>query len=261
MRLVLSIRQRLPRLGTRKLYYLLSEEFNRQGLQVGRDKLFTILRTSNLLVPKRRRYTKTTNSRHWMRKYPNRAKEVHIHRPEQVWVSDITFIETTEGFNYLHLITDAYSKKIMGYQLSDNMQAGTTLKALNMALENRIYNDKLMHHSDRGLQYCSTAYINRLQQHGIEISMTEQSDPYENAIAERVNGILKDEFGLDENFSNTRLLKGQVAESVCLYNEQRPHLSNNMLTPEQMHRQCAIKPRHWRRKRTGTLESSCSFLS
>ena len=260
LRMVLSVRQRLPRLGTRKLYYLLKEEFCKQGLQIGRDKLFTLLRHGNLLVPKRKRYTRTTNSKHWMRKYPNRIKGIVVERPEQVWVSDITFIETTDGFNYLHLITDAYSKKIMGYQLSDNMQSHTTLKALDMALANRLYKDELIHHSDRGLQYCSTAYINRLQQNDIGVSMTEQSDPYENAIAERVNGILKDEFGLDENFNNKTLLKDQVNQSIKLYNERRPHLSNHMLTPEQMHLQTSLRPRIWNKKSTETLEGSHAFL-
>lgn len=247
---VLALRQHLPRLGTRKLYYRLKTTFQAQQLGIGRDKLFEVLRAEGLLVVRKRKYVKTTNSQHWMRKYPNRIKDLPIERPEQVWVADITYLDTQSGFHYLHLVTDAYSKQIMGYELCDNMLASSSLKALKMALANRQYPENaLTHHSDRGLQYCSTAYTNLLTQHGITISMTEQSDPYENAIAERVNGILKEEFGLGDCFEEVSQLMQQTQQSIQLYNEERPHLSNHYLTPALMHQQCLLKRKTWASKK------------
>jgi len=243
--LVLKVRRQMPRLGTRKLYHLLKDE-----LDMGRDKLFELLRNEGLLICKRRRYTVTTNSKHWMRKYPNLIRKMPLIRPEQIWVADITYIDTTEnGHAYLHLITDAYSKQIMGYELCDNMEAASTLKALQMALKNRKYNDQpLIHHSDRGLQYCSKLYTDHLKQHNITISMTENGDPYENAIAERVNGILKDEFGLAEQLNNISEAMQQTAQGIHIYNNNRPHLSCSMLTPIQMHQQEQIKVRSYNKK-------------
>jgi len=243
--LVLKVRRQMPRLGTRKLYHLLKDE-----LDMGRDKLFELLRSEGLLICKRRRYTVTTNSKHWMRKYPNLIRKMPLIRPEQIWVADITYIDTTEnGHAYLHLITDAYSKQIMGYELCDNMEAASTLKALQMALKNRKYNDQpLIHHSDRGLQYCSKLYTDHLKQHNITISMTENGDPYENAIAERVNGILKDEFGLAEQLNNISEAMQQTAQGIHIYNNNRPHLSCSMLTPIQMHQQEQIKVRSYNKK-------------
>ncbi len=197
---VLLIRRQMPRLGTRKLYHLLKEE---DSSHVGRDKLFSILRQEGLLINRKRKYKVTTNSKHWLRKYPNLIRGVELKRPEQLWVADITYIDTLDGNIYLHLITDAYSKKIMGYELCDNMETASTLKALKMALGKRKYkSSELIHHSDRGLQYCSKLYIDCLKDNGINISMDEKGNPYENAIAERVNGILKDEFGLYVKFEN-----------------------------------------------------------
>ena len=243
--LVLKVRRQMPRLGTRKLYHLLKDE-----LDMGRDKLFELLRSEGLLICKRRRYTVTTNSKHWMRKYPNLIRKMPLIRPDQIWVADITYIDTTEnGHVYLHLITDAYSKQIMGYELCDNMEAASTLKALQMALKNRKYNDQpLIHHSDRGLQYCSKLYTDHLKQHNITISMTENGDPYENAIAERVNGILKDEFGLAEQLNNISEAMQQTAQGIHIYNNNRPHLSCSMLTPIQMHQQEQIKVRSYNKK-------------
>lgn len=172
-----------------------------------------------------------------------------IIRPEQAWVSDITYIDTAKDFQYLHLVTDAYSKQIMGYHLSAGMSATDTAKALKMAIKNRRYPDMpLTHHSDRGLQYCSKLYTGLLNQYGINISMTEQSDPYENAVAERVNGILKDEFGLDGRFDDIEQLHKQVEQAVYLYNNQRPHLSNQMLTPKQMHQQQTLTIKKYNKK-------------
>ncbi len=236
---VLVLRRQMPRLGTRKLHYLLNKDSN---IHIGRDKLFSVLREEGLLVGKRRRYTVTTNSKHWLRKYPNLIKGIYPERPEQLWMADITYIDTLNGNAYLHLVTDAYSKQIMGYELCSNMEATSTLKALKMALSKRKYKAlKLIHHSDRGLQYCSKLYTDCLKENGIEISMTENGGPYENAVAERVNGILKDEFGLSDKFENIMQAKELTKESIKIYNQLRPHLSCSMLTPNQMHLQDKIK--------------------
>jgi transposase InsO family protein len=243
----------MPRLGTRKLYHLLREDFNREGIAVGRDKLFTLLRQDNLLVGKRKRFTKTTHSHHWMRKHPDMVKDMVVKRPEQLWVADITYVAIETGYAYLHLITDAYSKQIMGYFVSTDLCASSTIKALTMSLENRKYQGELVHHSDRGLQYCSSGYVKILTDNNISISMTQSGSPYDNAIAERVNGILKDEFGLDQVFKTIDQLKKQTSESIKIYNEQRPHLSNQMLTPEKMHLQELLKPKKWNKKSTGNL--------
>ena len=257
---VLAVRSQLPRLGTRKLYYLLAEEFKREHIAVGRDKLFSILREEQLLVVKKKRFTKTTDSNHWMHKYPNLIKGLQIVRPEQLWVADITWLYIKDGYCYLHLITDAYSRKIMGYELSLNLAAASTIKALKMALKATKYNTPLIHHSDRGLQYCSAGYIKLLNDNNIEVSMTQDGSPYDNAVAERVNGILKDEFGLDDEFENLEQARNEVIQSIDLYNRLRPHLSNNMLTPIEMHNQNKLKPKAWHKKTARTLEGSCGFL-
>lgn len=231
---VLLIRRQMPRIGTRKLCHLLSLKGN---INVGRDKLFSILREEGLLVSRRKKYTVTTNSKHWLRKYPNLTRDISLERPEQLWVADITYIDTLEGNAYLHLVTDAYSKQIMGYELCDNMEATSTFKALKMALGKRKYKSELIHHSDRGLQYCSKLYTDCLKENGINISMTQNGDPYENAIAERVNGILKEEFGLYDRFENIIQAKELARQSIEIYNKIRPHLSCSMFTPNQMHQQ------------------------
>lgn len=250
---VLTLRRTMPRLGVRKLYYLLQLE---NQASIGRDKLFSVLRKEGLLVCKKRKYTVTTNSKHWLRKYPNLIKGMSPQRPEQLWVADITYIDTVEGNAYLHLITDAYSKQIMGYELSNNMEAASTLKALKMAIGRRKYQASgLIHHSDRGLQYCSKLYTDCLKENGIAISMTENGDPYENAIAERVNGILKDEFGLSDKFENIIQAKELTRQSVEIYNQLRPHLSCSMLTPTQMHQQDKIKLVSFKKKKFKHLEN------
>jgi putative transposase len=250
----------MPRLGTRKLYYLLQEGFLRKDIGIGRDQLFDLLREEGLLIVKKKKYIKTTDSKHWMRKYPNLIKQVEVKRPEQLWVADITYLTVNDGFRYLHLVTDAYSKQIMGYNVSETLAATETLKALKMAFSNRKYRENLIHHSDRGLQYCSAAYIKALQQKNIAISKTEDGNPYDNAIAERVNGILKDEYGLDEIFDDQDQLVLQVKQSINSYNNRRPHESNHLLTPNEMHQQDKLKPRAWHKKSTRTFEGSCGFL-
>ncbi len=244
---ILRIRHLLPRCGVRKIHYLINEN-KPLDQHIGRDHLFDFMRERSLLISKRKKYHKTTNSKHWMRKYPNIIKEIELTRPEQLWVADITYLQVNKDHYYLHLVTDAYSKKIVGYALSNNMMAATTLSALKKAIENRKYDQALIHHSDRGLQYSSEIYTQMLKNNGISISMTEQSDPYENAVAERVNGILKDEFGLDNSFENYEILEKQVAESIALYNQVRPHLSIAYLTPSQAHNQKRTKLKTWKTK-------------
>lgn len=226
----------MPKLGGRKLYYLLKPKLIAADIKLGRDGFFDYLRAHDLLVKPKRSYTKTTNSKHWLKKHPNLLKEdnnIPV-MPEQVLVADITYVKSAEGTHYLSLVTDAYSRKIMGYHLSENMRAEAVVKALKMAQLNRCYYHNMIHHSDRGLQYCSGLYQEALSDYQITPSMTDGYDCYQNALAERVNGILKYEFLLYEcnNFDELRLL---IEESVHLYNDMRPHLSLNMLTPNQVH--------------------------
>ncbi len=225
----------MPRIGTRKLHYILTEELKQEGIKLGRDKMFKILGKNGMLIKKRRRYVQTTNSKHWLKKYPNLIKGVEIERPEKLWVSDITYIKTDEGFCYLTMITDAYSRKIVGYNTSKSLGNEGTIKALKMAIKKRKTREELIHHSDRGLQYCSKEYVELLEANKIKISMTEQSDPYENALAERMNRTIKEEFLMIDKFRDYQLLKRTVAESVDIYNTERPHLSCAMQYPADVH--------------------------
>lgn len=223
---VLQIRRQMPRIGTRNLHFMLKEKFKTLQIKVGRDKLFTLLGNAGLLIVKRKKYTVTTNSRHWMHKYPNPKKDVLVHRPEQLWVADITYLESQDTHSYLHLITDAYSKQIMGYELCTDMEASSSLKGLKMAIRKCKYGGQsLIHHSDRGLQYCSKLYVNHLLKNNIEISVTENGDPYKNAVAERMNGILKDEFGLGEKLIELPDTLHHARQIINTYNNLGPHLS------------------------------------
>jgi transposase InsO family protein len=241
---VLSLRRQMPRLGTRKLHYLLCD----QQCSIGRDALFDLLRAEGLLVKKKRRYHRTTDSRHWLRRYPNLIQQLEVSKPEQLWVADITYLNLERGHCYLHLVSDAYSKQIMGYRVTESLEASHSVEALKMALAGRRSKDNLIHHSDRGLQYCSAAYTGVLKHRQIQISMTQDGSPYDNAIAERINGILKDEYGLDDTFEDISQVHKAVNQAIWSYNEQRPHLSNHYLTPRQMHQQNTLKPRKWNKK-------------
>lgn len=234
--MVMDIRRMMPRLGTRKLYYLLKPKLESQAIKLGRDGLFAYLRQRYMLVKPKRSYTKTTDSRHWMKKHPNIMKDFVVKAPEQAFVSDITYVETDEGVHYLSLVTDAWSRKIMGYELSSEMKAQDIVKALKKAISNREYDSELLHHSDRGSQYCSALYQQELNKHGIQPSMTDGYDCYQNALAERVNGILKQEFLL-HRCKTIEELKDLVSESISIYNGMRPHLSLGFRTPESVHRQ------------------------
>ena len=253
--LVLNVRKQLPRTGGKKLYVMLQNEFIKHQISIGRDTFLDFLKAEYLQVPKARRYYKTTNSRHWMRRYPNLISTIELNRPEQVWVADITYLRTKEKTYYLHLLTDACSKKIVGYQLSDNLMSSTTVKALEMALIKRKTKNQLIHHSDRGLQYCSKEYTELLKKNNILISMTQEYDPYENAVAERVNGILKEEFGLHEIFENYQNLNKQVTQAITLYNNFRIHMSINMMTPNQAHQQKIIHLKQWKKINRNRINS------
>lgn len=188
-----------------------------------------------MLIKPRRRYIQTTHSKHWMRKYPNLAKALELTAPEQLWVSDITYLKTQEGHCYLSLVTDAYSRKIMGYSIADNMEAPTVTKALKMAIKNRSFKGRLVHHSDRGLQYCSRDYVSLAASANIQMSMTGQADPYENALAERMNRTIKEEFCLDQVPKNKQQAYEVVRQAIWLYNTYRPHQALSLKTPNQMH--------------------------
>ena len=253
--LVVNIRKQLPRTGGKKLHVMLKDDFIKHRISIGRDNFLDFLKTEYLQVPKARRYYKTTNSRHWMKRYPNLISNLVLNRPEQVWVADITYLRTKEKTYYLHLLTDACSKKIVGYQLSDNLMSSTTVKALEIALIDRKTKNQLIHHSDRGLQYCSKEYTDLLKKNNILISMTQEYDPYENAIAERVNGILKEEFGLHEIFENYQNLNKQVIQAITLYNNFRIHMSINMITPNQAHQQKTIHLKQWKKINRNRINS------
>jgi len=236
LRLVHQQRKILPRVGTRKLHQLITPEIQRSGLKCGRDSLFNIMRQSSLLAKPRKRYVQTTMSRHWMRKYPNLIRDRKATAPEQIWVSDITYLKTEEGYAYLSLITDAYSRKIVGYNVSASLDAEQSKKAFHMALETRRYPDRsLVHHSDRGYQYCSKEYVELAQAHHVQMSMTEHSDPYENALAERMNRTLKEEFCLDQILQSRAQASAITSEAIELYNTYRPHLALNGRTPNEVH--------------------------
>ena len=232
--MVLEMRRFMPRLGARKLYWLIKPKLEEAGIKLGRDALFKYLKEHHLLVKPKRSYTKTTNSKHWMKKHPNLLKEFKPHKAEQVFVSDITYVESDEGVHYLSLVTDASSRKIMGHELSHDMKAENVVKALRKTEVHRVGDESIIHHSDRGLQYCSCVYQDELKRQGMVPSMTDGYDCYQNALAERVNGILKQEFLLYKcsTFDELKLL---VEESIEIYNTMRPHLSLGMKTPSDKH--------------------------
>ena len=245
--IVLGIRHQMPRIGARKLYYLLGNDL--KTLKIGRDKFIDILRANHLLIVPKRSYHITTNSHHRFRKYNNQLLDLEINRPEQVWVSDITYIGKREKPCYLSLITDAYSKKIVGHYVAENLTTEGSLLALKKAINTTELKElSLIHHSDRGLQYCSDEYQKILEKNNISCSMTQNSDPYENAVAERINGILKQEFNIDKFDVETKIKRKIVEESIEIYNEFRPHFSNHYLTPNQMHKQEKLKIKTYKNK-------------
>lgn len=246
---VRELRDQMPRIGTRKLHYLLEPYLQKHGIRLGRDKLFDILAAYGLLVKRhKRRKVSTTHSDHPFRKYPNLVKEMRPFASGQLWVSDITYISMKDQYCYLSLITDAYSRRIMGYCLRTDLRKEGPLSALEMAIAQRNPDRELIHHSDRGMQYCCAEYISRLNRERIIISMAEKGDPYENALAERVNGILKTEFNLGRKFESFTHAAYAVKQAISIYNNLRPHSSLGNLTPEQAHPlQGTLEPK-WKRR-------------
>jgi transposase InsO family protein len=243
---VLRIRKTLKRLGTRKLLFKMEGFMREHHIEIGRDAMFDLLATHKLLIRKRkRRVPVTTFSDHWMRKYPNLIVDFIPTAPNQLWVSDITYITLKDDFAYLSLITDAYSRKIVGFYLSETLSADGCIKALQMALKNNPQLGRLIHHSDRGSQYCCADYVSILDKHFVKISMTQSGDPLENAIAERVNGILKDEL-LEKIYINYQEAKQAIATAISIYNYQRPHSSIDMLTPIEAHLREGELKRRWK---------------
>ncbi|MCK5289011.1 MAG: IS3 family transposase [Candidatus Omnitrophica bacterium] len=228
---VKAIRKRQPKVGGRKLQKMLKIN----TVLIGRDKCFDILRENELLVKHKRKYVITTNSKHRFRIYKNLIKDMNLKEPRKVFVSDITYIKTLEGFKYLSLITDKYSRKIVGYALSHSLSIEGNIESLKMALKGVKKTDQLTHHSDKGIQYCSKAYISLLKRHKVQISMTEENHVYENALAERVNGILKNELMLGETLISYKVAKVMVKEAIDIYNKERLHMSLDYMTPEQVH--------------------------
>ncbi len=237
--LVRKSRRTLPREGTRKLMKSLHQDLRKKKLKIGRDQLFRILRENGLLIRRKKYSSRTTNSHHRFYKYGNIIKNLKISRPNQVWASDITYIRTIKGFCYLALITDMYSRKIVGFDLSDSLELKGCVRALNKAIYNAKNIKRLIHHSDRGIQYCSNIYTRILKRKKIEISMTEENHCYENAMAERVNGILKDEFYLDQTFTSVVQAKKATKNAIKLYNNKRLHLSLDYKTPNYVHQHAA----------------------
>jgi transposase InsO family protein len=232
-------RRILPREGARKLMRSLNADFDRHNIKIGRDQLLRILRDNELLIRRKKYSSRTTNSHHRFYKYKNSIKDVVINRSNQVWAADITYIRTIKGFCYLALLTDMYSRKIVGFDLSDSLELTGCVRALKKALYNNKGLRNLTHHSDRGIQYCSNVYTNELKRKKIAISMTEENHCYENALAERVNGILKDEFYLDQTFASVKEAKRATKNAIKLYNSKRLHLSLNYKIPNNVHQNAA----------------------
>jgi transposase InsO family protein len=224
-----------PRLGCRKLLHILRSEFEYGGISIGRDRFFNLLCRNNLLIKHRSRCPRTTNSRHWFGVYENLYKDICLTRPCQAVVSDITYIRTDEGFMFLSLIMDAYSRAIIGYDCSDSLEAEGSLRSLSMAIKNLKNSSGVIHHSDRGIQYCCNEYIKRLKRGQFRISMTEVNHCYENSKAERLNGILKGEYGLGCRFLSKSDASKAVDEAVSLYNYRRPHQELGYRCPMEVH--------------------------
>jgi putative transposase len=235
--LVKAEREQQPRLGVRKLYFLIAPELRAAGVKLGRDRLFVELGKLGLLVEKKRsEWPKTTQFDPNLPVFRNLIKRRKLTGPNQVWVADITYIRTEEAFMYLGLITDKWSRKIVGYHLGQSLATDNALKALAMALKGLKPGERPIHHSDRGCQYASHAYVGGTKKAGLRMSMTEKNHSAENALAERVNGILKQEYWLDANFNDRRQARKATCHGIRMYNTRRPHTALKFVTPEQMHK-------------------------
>lgn len=230
---VRQVREQQPMVGGRKLFYQLQGLFQSHGIKIGRDKFFNLLRTHHLLIRRKKRFARTTDSYHRFRCYKNLVNDLPVTFANQVFVADITYIDTLEGFCYLALITDVFSRKIVGYALSQSLSVEFCIEALRMALKGVTHPKQLIHHSDRGIQYCCSAYVDILKSHGVKISMTEENHVYENALAERVNGILKQEFMLGLKLRSFAIAKELVKQAIAIYNKKRLHMAIGYMTPEE----------------------------
>ncbi len=240
-----AFRKYQPRCGGRKLFIMLQPFFTQHNITMGRDNFFALLATNRLLVRKRNRNVYTTNSKHHFYRYPNMVKDFTPLKAHELWVADITYIPLKNRFAYLFLITDAYSRKIVGFHVSDDMKVSSATLALKKALAQKPPETIVIHHSDRGIQYCSTAYVQLLQQHHAHITMTQNGDPYENAIAERVNGILKTEY-LSKYYDNIDLASAHITRCITIYNYRRRHSSLNWQIPDDVHKQHGPQIRRWK---------------
>ena len=236
-----QIRTELPRTGSLKLYADIKPQLNQYGVKAGRDKVHQYLKNKDLLIKPKKKYVTTTDSKHIFRKHKNLVKDLVIAKPEQVFVCDITYIRVKDKFAYLFLVTDLYSKKIMGWTINYTMKAKDGMKAIKMAHSNRRFKNEVIHHSDRGIQYCTPSYIKYCKKKGMIQSMTEELNVYENAVAERVNGILKSEFGIGLGFSSIKQARSVITNSVFKYNNKRRHFSLHLLTPNFVHFNPGIK--------------------
>lgn len=232
---VQPIRHLMPRIGGRKLYHLIQPTLKNKMVQIGRDRFFDWLRTNDLLIKPKRRYVNTTQSNHRFWVYKNLTERMRVTEPNRLWVSDITYIRSLEGFCYLAIITDAFSRKIVGYDISDSLELNGCMRALKSALQTASDLGQLIHHSDRGIQYCSSLYTKMLLDRGIKISMADKGNCYQNAMAERVNGILKTEFNLDATFKSKKHAIEMVHQSIYIYNQHRPHWALQFQTPNYSH--------------------------
>jgi putative transposase len=241
------IRSVHPKIGVRKLHFMLRPFMEEHHIKMGRDALFNLMAHHGLLIRNRKRKIHTTHSNHWMRKYPNLIREWAPREPNQLWVSDITYWKIVTGFVYISLITDAYSRKIVGYHLSDTLETRAPMAALQMALDSLIDPvEGLIHHSDRGIQYCSYSYVNLLKDYQVKISMTENGDPLENPIAERINGIIKQEYLLNNTIFTLNEASESLRKAVRAYNEERPHASISYLQPSLVHQTNRVISRQWK---------------
>lgn len=245
---VKQIRKEQPRLGSKKVYSLIKSSLEKHGIKLGRDGFFDLLREFGMLVKPLHSKHYSTNSYHHFYKYPNLIKGYSPDAPNRLWVSDITYIEVNGKFMYLFLITDAYSHKIVGWHLSKSYATEGALKALKMALGENKNIKGFIHHSDRGIQYCCKDYVAILKNKKIKISMTENGDPYENAIAERVNGILKVEY-LRKCYEEQISAGKDVTKAIYLYNNKRPHLSIQMMMPAYVHQNAVEVKNLWKKQK------------
>jgi len=242
---ITEIRKQQPRCGGRKLFIMLQPFFKQHNISMGRDHFFDLLRRNKLLVRKTKRAVYTTNSKHHFHRYPNLVRGFEPMKAHELWVSDITYIPLKERFAYLYLITDAYSRKIVGFHVSDDMKVSSAVVALKKALAQKPPETIVIHHSDRGIQYCSTEYTNLLQQHHAMISMTQSGDPLENAMAERVNGILKTEL-ISNSYDHIDTASVSIAKAITIYNYRRRHSSLNYQIPDEVHQQKGPQVRRWK---------------